>query len=201
MVSTQVLLSFLNILDMSCNFLENFIMMNLNEIDIVSTKWIENLALEEINMEESGIVNINEHLNPTRLLEESSIDLMESLRERFEIYLTKFNQYRGERGNSSLIKIFKISNTINDFMLYRNSLKLVVARRSADVISIGFLSNAGGLFAARLNFEGQSTQKLHEIKASVGPFNEIRWKFQGENIEIDSLVKHYLTEFIRHSSK
>lgn len=176
-------------------------MTNLNENQSISTKWIENLALEEINMEESGVVNINEHLNPTRLLEESSIELMEALRERFEVYLTKFNQYRGERGSSGLIKIFKISNTINDFMLYRNSLKLVVARRSADVISIGFLSNSGGLFAARLNFENQASKKLHEIKAHVGPFNDIKWKFQGENIDVDSLVKHYLTEFIRHSAR
>lgn len=191
----------LAVLDMSCNFLENFIMMNLNEIDTVSTKWIENLALEEINMEESGVVNINEHLNPTKLLEESSIDLVERLREKFEVYLAKFNEYRGQRGDSSLIKIFKISNTVNDFMLYRNSLKLVVARRSADVISIGFLSNAGGLFAARLNTDQTSPRKLHEIKAHVGAFNDIKWKFQGENIDVDALVKHYLTEFIRHSAR
>jgi hypothetical protein len=33
--------------------------------------WIEGLALDEINMDESGIVNINGHLNPELLLEES----------------------------------------------------------------------------------------------------------------------------------
>lgn len=176
-------------------------MTNLNESSQVSTKWIENLALEEINMEESGVVNFAEHLNPSRLLEESSIELMETLRERFEIYLTKFNEYRGDRANSGLIKIFKISNTINDFMLFRNSLKLVIARRSPDVISIGFLSNSGGLFAARMNYEENATSKLHEIKAHVGPFNNITWKFHGENVEIDSLVRHYLTEFVRHSAR
>lgn len=176
-------------------------MTNLNETSHVSTKWIENLALEEINMEESGVVNFAEHLNPTRLLEESSIELMESLKERFEIYQTKFNEYRGNNSNTGFIKIFKISNTINDFMLFRNSLKLVIARRSADVVSIGFLSNSGGLFAARLNYEGNATSKLHEIKAHVGPFNNITWKFQGENVDVDSLVRHYLTEFVRHSAR
>jgi hypothetical protein len=186
---------------MLSNSLENFNMTNLNESSQLSTKWIENLALEEINMEESGVVNFTEHLDPTRLLEESSIELMETLRERFEIYLTKFNEYRGDNGNSGLIKIFKISNTINDFMLFRNSLKLVVARRSPDVISIGFLSNSGGLFAARLNYEENATSKLHEIKAHVGPFNNIIWKFQGENVVVDSLVRHYLTEFVRHSAR
>jgi hypothetical protein len=176
-------------------------MINTNEISPISTKWIENLALEEINMEESGVINFSEHLEPARMLEESSIELMENLRERFEVYLTKFNEFRSNKNNTSAIKIFKISNTVNDFMLFRNSLKLVIARRAADVINIGFLSNTGGLFAARLNYEPNSTKKLHEIKAHVGPFNTISWKFQGENVELDALVRHYLTEFIKHSAR
>ena len=152
-------------------------------------------------MEESGIINFSEHLNPVALLEESSIDLMEKLKEHFEIYATKFNEYRSNKDNSRLIKIFKISNTVNDFMLYRNTLKLVIARRAADVITIGFLSNSGGLFAARLNFESQATKQLHEIKAHVGAFNNITWKFNGEPVDIDALTRHYLTEFIKHSAR
>lgn len=167
----------------------------------ISTTWIENLALDEINMEESGVINFNEHLNPLRLLEEASIDLMENLKELFEIYTTKFNEFRGRRDGTQAIKMFKISNTVNDFMLYRNSLKLVVARRSEDVITIGFLSNSGGAFAARSNYEESSSKSIHEIKAQVGPFNNILWKFQGENVDIDALVRHYLTEFIKHSAR
>lgn len=168
----------------------------------ISTTWIENLALDEINMEESGVINFNEHLNPLRLLEESSIDLMEDIKELFEIYTTKFNQLRTEKDNSRAIKMFKISNTVNDFMLYRNSLKLVVARRSEDVISIGFLSNATGPFSARASqLEDVQSRAIHEIKAHVGPFNNIIWKFQGEKVDIDALVRHYLTEFISHSAR
>lgn len=166
----------------------------------LSTTWIENLALDEINMEESGVINFTEHLNPSRILEEASIDFMEDLKELFEIYVTKFNEFRGERDNTRSIKMFKISNTVNDFMLYRNSLKLVVARRSDDVITIGFLSNSGGAFAARIGYD-EGAKAIHEIKAHVGPFNNINWKFQGENVQKESLVKHYLTEFIKHSAR
>lgn len=166
----------------------------------ISTVWIETLALEELNMEESGVINFNEHLNPVRALEEASIELMETIREKFEIYVSRFNEYRGQKNQTAAIKTFKISNTINDFMLFRNSLKLVIARRSADVISIGFLSNTGGLFAARTNGIA-SEAKIHEIKASVGPFNNIRWHFQGEPVDADALVRHYLTEFIKHSAR
>ncbi|MBT4790634.1 MAG: hypothetical protein HON90_03610 [Halobacteriovoraceae bacterium] len=168
----------------------------------VSTTWIENLALDEINMQETGVINFSEHLDPMHMLEVSSIEFMEKLKERFEIYQTKFNELRSNKNDQIYsIKMFKISNTINDFMLFRNSLKLVVARKSPDVISIGFLSNAGGLFAARLNYEANSSQQIHEIKAHIGPFNNIHWKFNGENVDIDSLARHYLTEFIKHSAR
>jgi hypothetical protein len=83
----------------------------------INTHWIEELAIEEINMEESGVVQFNNHLNPLHLLEESSLNFMESLRDRFEIYLTKFNQLRSKKDNTNSIKIFKISNTVNDFMI------------------------------------------------------------------------------------
>lgn len=168
----------------------------------ITTNWIESLALEEITMEESGVIHFSEHLDPNKMLENSSIEFMEDIKERFEIYVAKFNELRDQdHNNTKTIKMFKISNTVNDFMLYRNSLKLVVARRSVDVISLGFLSNAGGLFAARLNHEPNSKQKIHEIKAHVGAFNNIHWTFNGENVDIDSLVRHYLTEFIKHSAR
>lgn len=191
---------------MSFKYLDHFNMDNLNSDTFISktnttltTGWIESLALEELNMEETGVINFSEHLNPVQLLEESSIQLMEELKERFEIYSTKFNEFRGNQGGQ--IKSFKISNTVNDFMLYRNALKLVVARRSEDVISIGFLSNSGGLFSARLNFEQAPTSKIHEIKAHVGAFNKITWQFNGESVDIDALTRHYLTEFIKHSAR
>jgi hypothetical protein len=174
---------------------------NMNQENIYDTTWIENLAMDEINMEESGVININDHLNPMRFLEEASINFMEDLKELFEIYVTRFNECRSNSNKQFQIKLFKISNTVNDFMLFRNSLKLVVARRSNDVITIGFLSNSGGLFAARLNHEETASHKLHEIRAHVGTFNNIEWRFNGEKVDKQALVKHYLSEFIRHSAR
>lgn len=166
-----------------------------------STNWIENLALEELNMDESGVVNFNNHLNPVHFLEESSINFMNQLRDRFELFTNKFNECRGGH-NGSQIKIFKISNTINDFMLFRNSLRLVVARKSNDLISIGFMSNSGNLFSARTNNDPNSISNIsHEIRAHVGPFNEITWRYNGEIVNITSLVRYYLSEFLRNSAR
>ena len=164
--------------------------------------WIESLALEEINMDESGIVNINGHLNPALLLEESSIQFMNELRDRFEAYATKFNEYRGHLNSHASIKLFKISNTVNDFMLFRNSLRLIFARKANDCISIGFLANGKEIYGARLSFNDQfGSTNIHEIHAHLGAFNKITWRFNNEIVDIDALVRHYMTEFIINSSR
>ena len=113
------------------------------------TPWIENLAIEEVNMAETGIVDLHEHLNPVHFLEESSIDFMNELRDRVEFLISRFNGYRGHQSNNH-IKIFKISNTVNDFMLFRNSLRLIFARKTNDLINIAFITNGKDLLAPRM---------------------------------------------------
>ncbi len=168
----------------------------------LNTKWIENLALEEINMDETGIVNFNNHVDPTLELEEASIELMEEIQELFEVYVTKFNHLRNDFTNNKSIKMFKISNTVNDFMLFRNSLKLIISRTASDVISLGFVSNSSGYYPARTSTNPTSSENTtHEIRAKMGPFNEVQWTFQGEAVNVTTLVKYYLTEFIRQSAQ
>ena len=165
----------------------------------VQTDWIENLALDELNMDESGIIHFDDHLNIDQLLEESSLNLMNQIRDLVEVYTTRFNEYRGKNDQGPQVKVFKISNTVNDFMLFRNSLKLIFARKANDIISIGFLSNTGGLYAARLSHSEPALNKAHEIRAHIGPFNKISWQFHGELLDLDAMARHYLTEFVKNS--
>jgi hypothetical protein len=175
-------------------------MENLNQNE-AGTTWVENLAIEEINMSESGVIDIHEHLNPLHFLEESSIEFMNELRDLIELYVAKFNEYRGHQ-NSNHIKIFKISNTVNDFMLFRNSLRLIFARKANDLISIAFISNGKDLLAPRLQQEDRfGSEGVHEIRAHLGPFNKISWRFQGEPVDMHAMAKHYLTEFIKQSAQ
>lgn len=164
----------------------------------LSTQWIEQLALEEINMEESQVISLHDHLNPSILLEESSIQFVDRLRDLFELYINKFNDFRG---NGGMVRTFKISGTVNDFMLFRNSLRLIVARKAHDVITVGFLSSEGGLYSARLNLMHEASSAPHEIKAHLGPFNRITWRFMGEEVDADTMVRHYLSEFLRKSAR
>lgn len=169
----------------------------INSQERVSTEWIEALALEELNMEMSGVVNFNEHLTPGAALEESSIRFMDELKDHLELFASKFNEYRGANAQ---IKIFKISNTVNDFMLYRNSLRLIINRRASDTIAIGFLTGGGEILPARLGGNVPSVNGPHEIKAHVGAFNEITWRFRGEIVNTEAISRFYISEFIRNSA-
>lgn len=165
------------------------------------TDWVENLALDELNMDEAGIVHFEDHLDLDQTLEESSLTLMNQLRDYLEVYVSRFNEHRGKKDQSSQIKIFKISNTINDFMLFRNALKLVFARKSNDLITIGFISNTGGLYSAKMNKSEPPVNQAHEVRAHVGPFHKITWQFLGEPLDPDCMIRHYLTEFIKNSAR
>lgn len=172
--------------------------------EVNNTKWIEDLALDELNMEESGIVHFDEHLDIDQMLDESSLEIMNQIRDFVEVYVARFNEYRTSNNpntQGAKIKIFKISNTVNDFMLFRNSLKLVFARKSHNIISVGFLSRSGGLYSARLNQHTPAINAAHEIRAHVGPFNKITWNFEGEPVDLQVMVKHYISEFVKHSAR
>jgi hypothetical protein len=175
-------------------------MMDLTNFGETQTKWIERLALEELNMEDTNIVHMHDHIDPHFYLEQSSIELVNKLKNRFEFYINKFNEYRGNQIGGNPIKLFKISNTVNDFMLFRNSLRLIVARKANDLISVGFLSNKGKIFSPGEDHKDYN-RDIHSLKAHIGAFNKITWRVGGDIVDEEALVNYFLSEFIRNSSR
>lgn len=168
---------------------------------ILNTDWIESLAFDEINMDEAGVVDFNNHLDPQSFLEEESIRFMNRVRDLFEVYISKFNECRGGPDSGAQIKVFKISNTVNDFMIFRNSLRLIFSRKASDLIVINLLANGKDIFAPRVGESHQGSVSQHEISAIVGPFNSIKWKFHGEEVDVGAMVRHYLEEFVKNSAR
>lgn len=176
--------------------------METTNFESIDTTWIENIALEEINMDESGVINMDSHLDTYQLLEEESIEFMNQIKDRVELFICKFNQYRSSMSSGHQVKIFKISNTVNDFMLFRNSLRLIISRKANDLITIGFLSSGNDLLSPRLSSQQSSgNEPAHEIRAHVGAFNKISWLFQGSSVDVDAMVRHYVSEFLKQSAR
>lgn len=165
------------------------------------TEWVERLAVEELNMDESGIVHLQDHTDINRLVDESALEFIDYLRELFELYTHTFNRLRGRTQAIGQIKIYKISNTVNDFMLFRNALKLIVRRESRGVIAIGFMSNHGSVFTAQVGKEAPSIDRAHQLKVHIGPFNKVTWRLGGEFVDSHAMARHYFSEFVRYSAR
>jgi hypothetical protein len=170
---------------------QNFLDLNSGHINRLPTSWLKSLVEQEKSWEASGVIDAAHHDDLSAALNQSSIDFVDNLKNLFDSYVQLFNELRGSDGPNKQIKIFKIANTANDFILFRNSLKLIISRKNADVIGIGlFLGNTP-----------TDQRYSHELKAHVGPFKKISWQIHGEDVDAQSLVQEYLTEFIKQSTQ
>ncbi len=87
-------------------------------------QWLEELAEAELTMEQTGKMDAFGHMNEEKILKDHTIGFLNLLRTLFQNYATHFNQYR--KDSRQTIKVYGISGTEADFLVFRNSLKLVV---------------------------------------------------------------------------
>ena len=158
--------------------------------------WLSQLVNEEINAESSGIISVPNEQSELELLDISSIELMEQLKNELEYLIATFNQERAMNQPEKAIKFFKIANTVNDFMIYRKSLKMIFSRRAVDLLTIQI--NRGQMNSIDLN-QTVPEDNYWEINARVGRFNQVEWFHLDEKMLLPHLVQYLLTIFIRSS--
>ncbi|MEW6055438.1 MAG: hypothetical protein AB1540_02400 [Bdellovibrionota bacterium] len=158
--------------------------------------WIHELAKNEINPEAANIFNAVNQFDPKQIIEESTIEFLESLRELFTTYARVFNSYSEGNNKFSDMKIYGITNTAADFMLFRNNVKLVFANTAHGIINSTFTQHVRD----DLSVDGtKSLKQSQDILAQMGPFMDVSWTYQGEKVNPQRLVKYYFVEFIRAS--
>lgn len=175
-----------------------------------SLSWLEELAKAEISMEQTGKIDAFGHWDEEKILKDHSIDFLNQLRTIFQNYASHFNELR--RDSRSTIKIYGISGTEADFLVFRNSVKLLVTYSKPGQLEISFHTLSGGLYTPTHRKVGSTRNKIppppSEIEGAVGdlihielgPFNEAYWTFQGIPIAAPALVRFYLTEFVKNSA-
>ena len=157
-------------------------------------EWIEKLAKEEVSAQESGEFSLYSTFDNNTILKDQTTSLLIELRQTAQEMTNTFNAFRGEKNT---IKVFHISGSEADFMLFRNNLKLLFSQRKPGEIVINFLSVRNGLVEEKKN-QNSETQG-DSLKASIGPFNEAIWFFREHNIEPRTLMRYYFTEFVKNS--
>lgn len=164
-----------------------------------SLDWIKELVRAEQQMEEAGVVDMTAGFDPRHELEEATIDFLMDLKLAFVEVSSAFNQMKGS--GLGHIKIYGISKTKADFMLFRNGYKLIFGLKEPGKIQIfQTATNPQFLFQNPGEDKG-SNPDAQILSAEWGPFGQLTWAYNGQAINMDYLVRYYLSRFVKDSTK
>lgn len=164
-----------------------------------SIDWIKDLVLAEQQMEEEGVIDLSLQ-TPDSLLKEESLTFLREIKAAMVESASAFNQLKAS--NTGTVKIYGISNTEADFMLFRNGFKLIFSLRQPGEIEV-YYSLIGSHFLTPQT-EIESAPAGHEkelLRARWGAFGELSWSHRELPVRLDYLVRHYFSRFIRESTK
>lgn len=165
--------------------------------------WIKELVKAEQQMEESGLVDMSFGFDTDRILVSETVQFLLSLKTEFVDASTSFNDMK----SSALgrIKIYGIAKTHADFMLFRNGFKMIFSLKAPGQISIRFNFIGTNYIPtpgmADANQAATNVMDEHLIEAKWGAFGEVIWTYQGLPLKLEHMVRHYVTLFIKESSK
>ena len=160
--------------------------------------WIKELITAEQQMEDAGVVDMTAGFDADKQLEESTIEYLNDLKIGFVESASAFNQLKG----SSLghIRIYGISKTRADFMLFRNGYKLIFNMRHAGLITVQYSAAVTGYVPGTVG--GPSSDLGQDVlKAEWGAFGQLKWTYNERTIELDYLIRYYMSRFVRDSAK
>jgi hypothetical protein len=157
--------------------------------------WIKDLIHAEQQMEESGMIEITTGFEPEKQLFNETLLFLSSLKREFIDATTAFNQMKGSP--LGRIKVYTISQTQADFMLFRNGCKLIFGMKQPGTITMKFNRSAG------INPAFQTNQISDEeiLMAKWGPFGDLVWTYNNQPVKVDYLVRYYTTRFVHESAK
>jgi len=162
--------------------------------------WIHELARAEVHPDAEKILQLGSSFDPQQLVEESTVDFLSELREQFNDYARIFNSFSENGAKFQEAKIYSVAQSAADFMIFRNSIKLVVSNSAHGVLQISFAQHMRGT----MSVDGQtnaaqpaSLNASQDLLAQVGPFRDVSWTFQGEKVSPEQIAKFYFAEFVR----
>jgi hypothetical protein len=156
--------------------------------------WVRDLVESERRMEETGMIDLSAISDETRDIQAKTNEFLKTIKDTFVEYATAFNNMKNSTVGS--VKIYGISNTVADFMLFRNGYKLLFSAAEPGRINISFQVQPSQFTQA-----GGSPGNEESLDAKYGPFGELSWTYRGTSVNPEYLVRYYLSRFVRESAK
>jgi hypothetical protein len=163
--------------------------------------WIKELVRAEAEMEESGMVDFTAGFDPERELQHATHEFMNDLKTGFVESASTFNQLKASAVGR--IKVYGISNTQADFMLFRNGFKLVFSVLRPGRVLIKFMHIGSSVIPGAVAGEPTDRDLAGEdvLESRWGAFGDLVWTYRDHEVKLDHLVRYYLTRFIKESAK
>ena len=159
--------------------------------------WIKDLVQAERKMEESGIIDLKSEFDADTSLRNNTVNFLNEIKNRFVASASAFNQFKG--ATLGRIKIYGISKTEADFMIFRYGYKLIFSMREPGKIAVTF-NHVGTSYIPGEEIKDTATNLMENILiAKWGAFGNLLWTHNELEIQPDYLVRHYLSRFIRES--
>ena len=169
-----------------------------------SINWIKDLVKAEQRMEETGVIDISGAFDVEEALTKETHLFMYELKNGFVESANAFNELK----SSALgrVKIYGIAQTQSDFMLFRNSFKMIFSMKAPGVVSIRFnFMSANHIPHPNVIQTASATPTTlmdeHIIDARWGAFGELFWTYKNVPVKEEYIVKHHMTLFIKESAK
>lgn len=165
-----------------------------------SKTWIRELVSADEQIEKSVMIDMNLGLDTQRILINDTIQFLLRLKTDFAETAAVFNELKPTA--LGRIKVYGIAKTHADFMLFRNGYKMIFSVKNAGLISMRF-HYVGNLAIPQPTQKEQVTIVMDEelFEGKWGAFEEVVWSFKGLSFKPEYLVRHYMTMFIKESSR
>ncbi len=164
------------------------------------TSWLVEMARGEEEIEHTGVINYDAVRSPEKILKDATVSYLKYLRNYITRLSSVFNTHKSMAASG--IKVYAIGNTEADFMVFRNSLKLIFSAQRPGTIQISFNAHTGGFFTSNaINPSGSAEQMGDIINAQLGPFNEAIWTYQGRPVNTKEMVRYFITRFVQNSAR
>jgi hypothetical protein len=147
--------------------------------------WLQEVIKAEEKVEETGIVDFDQALNPERILVTEALRFMNEIKHDLEEAIEIFNEMKPTPAGK--IKVYAIAKTHADFMIFRNGYKLLFSLIKPGVIAI------------RFHYMNTTHQENETIEIKWGAFNDVIWVHKGHPIKKENLIRYFLVKFIRES--
>lgn len=161
--------------------------------------WIKELVQAERQMEEAGVVDMEAGFDPNRQVEEATLDFISDLKAAFVEAASAFNQMKGS--TLGQVKIYGISKTKADFMLFRNGFKLIFSMRQPGTIAVSYSAAVAQFVPDQAPAPGEPKKGSDMLRASWGAFGQLIWTYNDHSINTDYLVRYYMSRFVKDSAR